>query len=71
MKLVALGRAIGLAGEFAGTCFLASLLYGVRATDALTFLAASFVMMAAAPAASYLPARRAARIDRVTAMRSE
>jgi putative ABC transport system permease protein len=71
MALTIFGLALGLAGALAGTRLLSSLLYGVHAADAITFVAAAFVMMAAAFGASYLPARRASRIDPVTAMRCE
>jgi putative ABC transport system permease protein len=51
--------------------FLASLLYGVPALDAGTFLIASLVLMLVVLAASYVPARRAAQLDPVAALRWE
>jgi putative ABC transport system permease protein len=50
---------------------LASLLYGVEARDPLTFVAVALLLGAAALLASYLPARRAARLDPLTALRPE
>jgi ABC-type antimicrobial peptide transport system permease subunit len=69
--LTLLGVAIGLAGAYALTRLLASLLYGVPPTDRLTFVGVSFFLVAVAVLASYLPARRAARIDPVEALRYE
>jgi ABC-type antimicrobial peptide transport system permease subunit len=50
---------------------MSSLLYGVGASDPATFLAVSLLLGAVALAASYLPARRATRIDPLTALRCE
>jgi predicted permease len=71
MELTVFGLALGLAGALAGTRLLSSLLYGVRTSDAAAFVAASFVMTAAAFAASYFPARRAARVDPMLALRHD
>jgi predicted permease len=65
------GAAAGLGAALLLTRLMQSLLYGVRATDALTFLAAGPLLAAVALGASYLPARRAMRIDPLTALRSD
>jgi putative ABC transport system permease protein len=65
------GAAAGLAGAAGLTRLMSSLLYGVGATDAATFLAVTLVLIAAALAASYIPARRAARIDPLVALRHD
>jgi putative ABC transport system permease protein len=65
------GVALGLAATMPLAHFLASLLYGVPALDAGTFLIASLVLMLVVLAASYVPARRAAQLDPVAALRWE
>ena len=65
------GVAIGLGGAFVLTRFLHSVLYGVAPTDAPTFVAVAVVLVAVAGVASYMPARRAARIDPAIALRSD
>ena len=65
------GVAIGLAGALALTRSMASLLYGVRPTDALTFAGMCALLGAAAALACYIPARRATHVDPVEALRQE
>lgn len=69
--LTAIGLAIGVAFSFAVTRWMASLLYGVSSTDALTFFLVSSALAIVAVGAGYLPARRAARVEPVTALRHQ
>jgi ABC-type antimicrobial peptide transport system permease subunit len=71
LRLTTLGLMFGLAGALAVTRALSSLLYGVGSTDAITFVAVSLVLTAVALMASYLPSRRAMRIDPLVALRYE
>jgi putative ABC transport system permease protein len=71
MKLVMIGGAIGLAAALALTRVMASLLHGVSASDPVTFITVLILLAAVALVACYLPARRAARVDPVIALRSE
>lgn len=71
MKLVALGLGLGLLGTFGLTRFLASMLYGVSATDPLTFAMVIAGLSAVALLANFLPARRAARVNPIVALRYE
>lgn len=71
MILTSLGIATGLAGAFALTRVISSLLYGVSATDVLTFVITPLLLGSVALLASYIPARRAARVDPMIALRCE
>jgi putative ABC transport system permease protein len=71
MTLVGISLALGLIGAFGATHLLNSLLYGVRSWDPLTFVAIVFLISIVAFLAAWLPARRAARVDPVVALRTE
>jgi predicted permease len=70
-RLAAYGIAAGMVAAFALTRLMASMLYGVQATDAYTFVAIPVLLGAVALAASYLPSRRALALDPMTALRHE
>ncbi len=69
MRIVAIGLVVGWAGAFAATRLLSSFLYGISPTDPVTFAATSAVLALVAFAATYLPARRAAALDPIRALR--
>jgi ABC-type antimicrobial peptide transport system permease subunit len=71
MELTAAGIGVGLMGAAALTRVMASLLFGVSATDFLTFGAVALLLAAVAFAAAAIPARRATTVDPMVALREE
>ena len=71
MVLVVMGVALGLGASMALTRVMTSLLFGVSATDPGTFVLVSFLLILIATLAGYIPARRAAKVDPMVALRSE
>ena len=69
--LSAVGAAFGMLAALGATRYLASLLYGVRPFDPLTFLSVAFLLAIVALAACYIPARRASHLDPMVALRYE
>jgi predicted permease len=71
LKLAALGLSIGVVASWALARMLSGLLFGVTATDSVTFLSMLAVLTLVAALAGYIPARRASRIDPLTALRAQ
>jgi ABC-type antimicrobial peptide transport system permease subunit len=71
LSLVAIGIGVGIAAALTAMRPLGSLLYGVEPSDAATVGGAMFALAATAIVASYVPARRASRIDPISALRNE
>jgi predicted permease len=71
LRLTAIGVVVGLAVSFALARLVATLLFGVGSADAVTFISVSLVLAVAALGATYLPARRATKIDPMVALRYE
>ena len=71
LKLTMIGVAVGVFGAFASTRFLTGLLYGVSPVDPASFVAIALLVVAIAFVASWMPARRAVRIDPIAALRAE
>lgn len=71
LKLALIGVGLGMAGAFVLARFLASLLFGVGTYDPVTFLGVALVVVSVALAASYIPARRAMRVDPMVALKYE
>jgi putative ABC transport system permease protein len=70
-RLALAGVAIGIGASFLLTQWLRALLYGVSATDPITFLAVALLLLLTAMFACWIPARRASRVDPMIALRSE
>jgi ABC-type antimicrobial peptide transport system permease subunit len=69
LKLVGLGLVIGLIAAFILTRVMATLLFGISATDPVTFATISLILMTVALLASYIPSVRAMRVDPMVALR--
>ena len=71
LRIFLLGLCIGVAGALVVTRWMSSVLFGVKPTDPLTFVVVALVLGTVAFLASYVPARRAMRVDPIVALRYE
>jgi predicted permease len=71
LRLTAIGLGFGIAGALAVSRLLTSVLFGVKPTDPVTYAAVALALLATAAIASYLPARRAMRVDPMVALRAD
>ena len=71
LRLAAIGVVLGLVGAAAATTLVQSLLFNTSATEPLVYISLSVLLLAMAAIACYVPARRAMRVDPMTALRSE
>jgi len=71
MRLAVVGLGAGMALALVGTRALRSQLYGIRSSDPATYVALSAVLLVVAVLATYLPARRATRVDPAITLRAE
>ena len=71
LKLTIIGAALGLFGAYLATRAITSVLYGVSATDPLTFIGVSALLIGVALVACYVPSRRATKVDPLVALRNE
>ena len=71
LRLTAIGASVGLLAALGLTRFMSSLLFNVRPADPLTYAAITIAMGIVTSAASYVPARRATRVDPLVALRYE
>jgi len=70
-RLLLLGAGVGLAGALVSARMVASFLYGVQTSDPLTFIVAVLLLATTGLLASYVPARRATKVDPIVALRCE
>ena len=71
MLLAGIGVAVGLAAAWGASRFVRGLVFGISPTDPVTFVGQTLALVLVCAVASYIPARRAARLDPVRALRNE